>query len=144
MSAPNLASIASLSAFINENGITAGALWSEAIRAAAKAARESGGHLPGRFLPDMSPLVDTAGGKTRESYADRIPSTATRKERAVAEKRDASVAKAADAILAALSSGATMTDIIAEAIRENGARAETVTDARLFAPGVERARDIRG
>ncbi len=119
-------------------------LWVNAIKAACKQAREQGGHLPGRFIPDPEPMIGAACGQVRKAYADNLPASATRKERAAAEKRDASIAKAADSILAALAAGATMSDIVAEALRENGARAETVTGARLFTPHVERARDIRG
>jgi hypothetical protein len=121
-----------------------GALWSEAVKAAAKAARDSGGYLPGRFLPDADPLIAAAAPNAPIlSAAAALPPSATRKERAAAEKCDTLKCKAADAILVAIAAGSSVSSILAEVIRENAARAETVTQARAFAVAIDTARAIR-
>lgn len=120
-------------------------LWSDAVKAACKEAREAGGHLPGRFIPDAPPLIQAAvKDNATLSYVASLSPNATRKERSEAEKADKALAAAADSILKAMEAGCSMSSILAEAIRENKARAVTKTDARLFAPAVDRARAVRG
>lgn len=106
------------------------------IKRAGKIARDRGGYLAGRYMPDPSLMIDLA---LMNDPIGLAPLGTDKKAIAAAEKGSIALQKAADAVNKALDAGARIEYVIGEAARETAAAARTVSGSREIIKIVDRS-----
>lgn len=106
------------------------------IKRAGKIARDRGGYLAGRYMPDPSLMIDLA---LASDPVELAPLGTDKKAIAAAERGTTAIHKAADAINKAIDAGARIEYVIGEAARETAAAARTVSGSREIVKIVDRS-----